>query len=202
MRTKYDSGRPGLEAPPPAGRMPALPGVGTFLAVLWFFLSGCASPNQNPASPRLHTGYVDFYTDTDMDLSWQVKWLDEKAGTARTVFSEFEPVPGNILRLAATPGKQRYQIFFINRATEGPQVVEIEVDDGKITPVHIELTPVGTTQVDRQDYAVRGSAKGYGRKRKFYNDTNQIYKISATPQPEQNYRVKEQMPYWSPGNPG
>jgi hypothetical protein len=171
--------------------------VGLFMLVC-LLLPGCATSDFNPASPRPNTGYVDFYTDSSMDLSWDVKTLDQGNGAVRTVFSEFDAVPGTILRVAVAPGKQRFKVSFINRATEGPQEVDVQVDNGKITPVHVVLSPVGTTMVDRQDYAIRGSAKGYGRKRKFYSDTNQVYRLSLSAQPEQDYRVKEQMPYWSP----
>jgi hypothetical protein len=161
------------------------------------FLASCASPDLNPASPRPNTGYVDFYTDSSLGLSWQVKQFDEATGEARTVFSKFDPVPGTVLRLPSAPGKQRFQVWFTNRATKGPQEVAVQVDDGKVTPVRVVLTPVGTTLVDQEHYAVRGSAKGAGRRSKFTTDVNQLYDIDATAQPAQAYRPKERMAYWS-----
>src|SRR5215471_16139541 len=114
----------------------------------WLFLSGCAAPEQNPASPRANTGYVDFYTDSSLDLSWEVKRFEDQTGTARTIYSKFEPVPGTILRLASPPGKQKFQVWFINRATKGPEIVSVQVEEGKVTPVHVVLTPSGITLVD------------------------------------------------------
>jgi hypothetical protein len=161
------------------------------------FLSGCAAPEQNPSSPRPNTGYVDFYTEASSELSWEVKRFDQQTDKPKTVYSEFEPLPGTVLRLACTPGKQKFQVWFMNRATKGPQVVLVQVEDGKVTPVHITLTPIGITLVDQETQAVRGSAKGYGRRKKFTTDINKVYEIGATAQAAQGYRPKEQMPYWS-----
>jgi hypothetical protein len=169
----------------------------TALCLAWLDLTGCSTPNVNPTTPRAHTGYIDFYTDSDMGLSWEVKRADERTGEMRTVFSEFNPVPGTILRLAAPPGKHRFQVWFTNQVTEGPQTVEVQVADGKVTPVHVTLAPVGSTSVERKTYGFRGSAKGYARGTKIVSGQNEVFQIGATAGLPQAYGPKEAMPYWS-----
>jgi hypothetical protein len=169
----------------------------TGLCLAWLNLTGCSTPNVNPPAPRAHTGYVDFYTDSDMDLSWEVKRADEGTGGLRTVFSEFKPVQGTILRLAAPPGNHRFQVWFTNLVTEGPQTVQVQVSDGKVTPVHVTLTPVGSTSVERKTYGFRGSAKGYARGTKIVSGQSAVFQIDAIAENPQAYGPKEGMPYWS-----
>jgi len=167
------------------------------LCLGWFGLTGCSTPNVNPTSPRPNTGYVDFYTDSDMGLSWEVKRAEEGKGEMREVFSEFKPVQGTVLRLAAPPGNQRFQVWFINQVTEGPQTVEVQVADGKVTPVRVTLTSAGSTSVDRKHYAFRGSTKGYGGGTKIVSGQSAVFQIGAVAGTPQAYRTKEAMPYWS-----
>jgi hypothetical protein len=159
-------------------------------------LVGCASPSNNPSSPQAKTGYVDFYTDSDMNLSWEVKRADEDNGTMRTVFSDYKPIEGNTLRVATSPGSHRFQVWFTNQATEGPEQLQVQVEDGKVTPVHIALTPGSSATVDRKVYGFRPSAKGYGRGTKIKSDPIAIYKIEAAAQSSAVYQPKERMPYF------
>jgi hypothetical protein len=158
---------------------------------------GCSTGNVNPSKPHANTGYVDFYTDSDLQLSWEVKRTNETNGEMKTVFSEFSPVEGNILRVAAAPGSHQFSVWFINRVTEGPQTVTVPVESGKITPVHVTLTPAGSTSVDRKVYGLRPSAKGYGRGTKVVSDTTEILDIGAVPQPPLPYQTKEKVPYYA-----
>lgn len=170
------------------------------VAGLWLVgigLTGCSTPNVNPPAPRANTGYVDFYTDSDLGLSWEVKCADDRTGELRTVFSEFKPVPGTILRLAAPPGNHRFQVWFSNQFTEGPQTVQVQVLDGKVTPVHVALTPAGATSVRDKTYSFRGSAKGYGRGTRVSTEEGQVFQINAVPGIPEDYQPKEQKPYWS-----
>ncbi len=167
------------------------------LSLAWLALAGCGTTNVNPPSPRANTGYIDFYTDSDLGLSWEVKRADERTGEMRTVFSEFEPVSGTVLRLAVSPGSYRFQVWFTNRITEGPQTVQVQVADGKVSPVHVTLTPAGATSVDRKVYGFRPSAKGYGRGTKIVSEQNEVFQIGAVAGSPQTYQPKEQMPYWS-----
>ncbi len=159
--------------------------------------AGCSSHNVNPTAPRAHTGYVDFYTDSSMDLSWEVKREAGKAGEMRTVFSEFQPVKGTILRLAAPPGTNHFQVWFINEVTEGPQRVSVPVEEGKVTPVHITLTPAGSTSVENKSYEYRPTARATRRVTRLATGESVTFKIGAVPQGPVEYQTKEQMPYWS-----
>jgi len=157
-------------------------------------LLGCGTPNVNPSAPRANTGYVDFYTDSPLDLSWEIKCSDQ--GELRTIFSEFEPVPGTILRLAAPPGNHKFEVWVMNRVTEGPQTLDVSVENGKVTPVHVTLTSAGKASVDRKVYGFRPSAKGYGRGTKIVTDESSVYQIGAAAENPQAYQQKERMPYY------
>jgi hypothetical protein len=161
-------------------------------------LAGCGTANVNPATARSNTGYVDFYTDSTLDLSWEVKRAGQAESEMRTVFSEFDPVPGTVLRLAAPPGKYRFQVWFMNLATEGPQIAQVQVEDGKVTPVHVLLDSAGTATTERKVYRWSGSAKGFGRGTKIVADQSTLYRINTTAEAPRAYQTKEQMPYYSP----
>ena len=167
------------------------------LCLAWIEFTGCSTPNVNPPVPRAHTGYVDFYTDSSLDLSWEVKSADDRTGELRAVFNEFKPVQGTILRLAAPPGNRRFQVWFTNQVTEGPQTVQVKVVDGKVTPVHVTLSPVGSTSVETKTYGFRGSVKGYARGSKITSDDSAVFQIGAVAGIPQAYGPKERMPYWS-----
>jgi hypothetical protein len=132
-----------------------------------------------------------------MGLSWEVKRADERTGEMRAVYSEFKPVEGTILRLAAPPGNHRFQVWFTNQVTEGPETVQVQVADGKVTPVHVTLASVGSTAVERKTYRMGGSAKGYARGTKISSDQSSVFQIGAVAGNPQAYGPKEGMPYWS-----
>lgn len=167
--------------------------LGLLLASLVF--CGCGTTSVNPSTPHTNTGYVDFYTDSPMDLSWEIKRADQ--GDLQTVYSEFDPVPGTVLRLAAPPGSHKFEVWVMNRVTEGPQSLDVSLEDGKITPVHVTLTSAGKASVDRKVYGFRPSAKGYGRGTKIVSDESSVYKIVAVAESPRTYQQKEQMPYYS-----
>lgn len=160
--------------------------------------AGCSSPNVNPAAPRANTGYVDFYTDASLGLSWEVKRADERTGEMRKAFLKYQPLPGNILRLAAPAGTNRFQVWFSNKVTTGPQRVEVRVANGKITPVHVTLSTEGSTSVRTESYEYRNTRRG--TRQVAVSDTEerkafQIGLVAATPQ---DYQQKEWMPYFAP----
>ena len=168
----------------------------TALAVVSLFITGCASPNVNPPHARAKTGYVDFYADSSGELSWEVARFDDHTQGFRSVFSEFEPPPGRVLRLAFPPGHYRLRVTFMNRVVREPGLVGLEIKDGLITPVHVVLIPDGTTQVETRKTRVGGTFKGrYGRGTKFSSDESTIYRVSPEAKPALPYQVKEQMPY-------
>jgi hypothetical protein len=161
-------------------------------------LVGCSTTDFNPPVARPKTCYVDFYTDSSLDLSWEVKRFDDKSRGMKTIYFELEPVEGTVLRLPQPPGIWQFQVWFLNRVTQGPQTVQVQLQDGKVTPVHVTLSGTGTTTVSQKVYSFRGSAKGYARGTKITSDQNDVFKIGAeagTPRP---YQPKEQMPYFSP----
>jgi len=159
-------------------------------------LVSCGTSSPNPRSPKANTGYVDFYTDSSLDLTWQVKRVDDRSGELRTVYSDYEPVQGTILRLAAPPGAQQFQVWIVNRITTGPQELSVPVENGQVTPVRVTLTPMGTNFVQNKVYGFRPSYKGYGRGTKITREEEQVYQTAVAAEKPQPYRVKEQMSYF------
>ncbi len=161
-----------------------------------FLACGCASPNINPSSPRTHTGYIDLYADFSSELSWDVQRCDANANTFDKVFYQLEPLEGRILRLAFAPGRYRLRVTFLNRVITKPAEVEVEVQDGKITPVRVTLTEAGVTLVRTETENRGGTAKGwYGRRTKIGSDETVRYDLSAVADPPVAYQLKERMPY-------
>ena len=166
------------------------------LAAVSLFAIGCASPNVNPPRARAKTGYVDFYADSSGELSWQVARFDDHTQGFRSVFSEFEPPSGRVLRVAFPPGHYRMRVTFMNCVVREPGLVELEVKDGMITPVRVQLTDAGETTVETKQTSVGGTAYGrYGRRTKFSNDAAATYRVSAEANEPMSYQVKERMPY-------
>ncbi len=172
-------------------------GVWLLAAVACILVPGCSTPDVNPSTPRPDTGYVDFYTDSDESLSWEIKRASESGGEMRKVFSEFKPVQGNILRLAAPAGSHRFEVWFLNRVTQGPQPVTVTVENRKVTPVHVTLAPIGTVTVESKVYGFRPSTRGYARGTKFVAEPNQAFQIGAVAGAAQTYQPKERMSYFS-----
>jgi len=166
------------------------------LAVLACWAPGCATRNVNPAQARANTGYVDFYADSSGELSWRVARLDEQTQGFKDVFSEFAPVPGRGVRLALAPGRHRLQVSFINRLVRGPGVVEVEVKEGMITPVHVVLISDGTAEVQRKENQLGRTVHGYaGRRVETSSDPTVILRVSCEAHPPIPYQVKERMVY-------
>ena len=163
-----------------------------FLALI----TGCASPNVNPPQARAKTGYVDLYADSSGEFSWQVARFDPPTQGCKSVFSEFEPPSGRALRLAFPPGHYRFRVTFMNCVVREPGLVEVDVKDGLITPVHVALILDGTAQVETKETRVGGTFKGrYGRGTKFGSDESAMYRVSAEAKPAVTYQPKENMPY-------
>jgi hypothetical protein len=168
-----------------------------WLVAIGLTMCGCSTPDLNPPAPRANTGYVDFYTDADLGLSWEIKRRDDSSAKLRTVYSEFDPVQGSVLRLASPPGNYSFQVWFINRATTGPKWVDVRVEDGKVTPVHVSLISEGGVAAARKEYRFGGSAKGPARGTKIITDKDVLYGIEAVAGTPQVYQSKERMAYWS-----
>jgi len=166
------------------------------LAAVSLLVTGCASTNVNPPQARAKTGYVDLYADSSGELRWQVARFDDRARSFKNVFSEWDLPPGRVLRLAFRPGHYRLRVMVTNRVVREPGLVEAEVKDGLITPVHVALISDGATQVETKQTSVGGTAYGrYGRRTTISSDESTMYRVSAEAEPSVPYQVKEQMPY-------
>jgi len=167
-----------------------------FLLLAPWLLSGCATPDVNPSQARAHTGYVDFHADAANELYWQVERYDDRAQSFKTIYSELDPPAGGFLRLAFAPGHHRLRVTFLNHVITKPTEVEVEVQDGKVTPVRVALTAVGTAQVETREVNYGGTAKGrYGRRTRIGSDETIRYDLSATTSPPISYQPKERMSY-------
>jgi hypothetical protein len=166
------------------------------LAAVGLVLAGCATRDVNPAKAHAHTGYVDFYTDSSEELNWGVSLFDERAGEFRRIFSKFELPRNGFLRLALKPGAHRLQVTFINCVVLKPAEVEVQVEDGKITPVQITLTDAGAARTETKELSRGPTAYGrYGRRTKIQAGETPMYTLSAAVEPAVAYRPKAAMPY-------
>jgi hypothetical protein len=166
------------------------------LAALPLIVFGCASSNVNPPMPQANTGYVDFYSQTDAELCWDVRKAGKSPEDFTTVFSDVKPVEGDVLRLAFPPGHYRLRVTFLNRVIKQPADAEVVVEKGRITPVRIALTEAGTTTVITKETTLGGTAAGQpGRRTRVSSEETVFYEIAATAQPSLAYRPREQMPY-------
>lgn len=156
---------------------------------------GCTSANINPPQAHMNTAYVDFHADV-AGLCWEVSRFDDRSQSFQRVYSELKPPQCEILRLAFAPGRHLLRVTILNRVTSGPIELEVEVRDGKITPVRVSLTDVGTTFVQTKEESRGGTAKGrWGRRTKFGDYESTRYRLSAAAGRPVAYQLKEQMPY-------
>jgi hypothetical protein len=152
---------------------------------------GCASANVNPRTARANTGYVDLFTATNSGLAWEVQRLDAATESYKRIFSQLDPVPGGILRLAFPPGEQKLRVTFLNHVIVEPVVVEVPVLDGKVTPVEIALIEAGDVSVQTRVQTFGGTARGFvGRRYKYGTDDTPTYNLTATVQTPQPYAPK------------
>ncbi len=161
-------------------------------------VAGCRSLDVNPSAPRTSVGYVDFFTESNLDLSWEVKWAKDQSGEMKKAFSQFAPVEGNILRLAAPAGTHRFEVWFVNEVTTGPKTVVVQVANAKVTPVHVTLTPAGSASIDNQSYEYRPTARMTRRVTRIITEQQQVFQIGAVATTPQDYQPKQRMPYFAP----
>lgn len=166
------------------------------LGALVTLVTSCATPNVNPNQARANTGYVDLYADAPDQFAWQVEDFDDSTQSFKRLFSDMKPPPGRILRLALSPGHHRLRVASLNNFTREPAVVEVEVKDGMVTPVHLSLIPDGTGTVVRQEHQVRMTARGYpGHAVNIHKDESVIFRIAAEASAPVPYQVKERTVY-------
>jgi hypothetical protein len=149
----------------------------SLLAGAWL-LAGCAGSNVNPSQARAGTGYVDFYTIAGGDLNWEVARWDAGPQRYQIIFSELQPLPDGVLRLALPPGKHRLRVTILNRIVREPSAFGADVVAGMIIPVHVVLTEDGVTEVQGRD-----------------GQEISRYRISTVVNAPVPYRVKAEMPY-------
>jgi hypothetical protein len=169
-----------------------------FLSIVTALLcaSGCASPNVNPPQARPNTGYIDLYSPTDGELCWDVGESKGSSGHFRTVFSDVQPVEGDVLRLAFSPGKHRLRVTFLNRVVSEPVVFSCDVRAGSITPVAISLMSAGQTTVVSKQVTLGGTPTGRGGRRTKVNSQETVrYDLSADVGPVFPYQPKDQIHY-------
>ena len=122
--------------------------------------------------------------------------FDDRAQSFKNVFSEWDLPPGRVLRLAFRPGHYRLRVTFTNRAVQEPGLIEVEVQDSLITPVHVQLTEAGVATVETKQTSVGGTVYGrYGRRTKFGSSESALYRVSATADEPAPYQLQQQMPY-------
>jgi hypothetical protein len=166
------------------------------LVAVGLLVVGCASPNVNPPQARANTGYVDFHADSASELCWEVARFDGRSQSYQRVFSELEPPLGGVLRLAFAPGRHRLRVTILNRVITQPAEVEVELQDGKITPVRVTLTEAGVALVQTRQTSRGGTARGrYGRRTTIGSDETVMYAISAVADTPVAYQLKERMSY-------
>lgn len=164
--------------------------------VLLLWAPGCATQNINPPQARANTGYVDFHADASTDLFWEVTRWDERAGSFERIFREFKSPQGGVLRLGFAPGRHKLRVSFLNQTITKPAEVEVEVQDGKITPVGVTLTATGTAFVRTKEESRGGTPYGrHGRRTKIGSDEIVTYDISTVAGTPVAYQLVERMPY-------
>jgi hypothetical protein len=159
-------------------------------------VASCATSDVNPRQARANTGYADLYGKRASGLSWEVARFDATAGEFRRILSDYEPPEYGIVRLALATGRHRLRLTCLDQATTGPVDIEVEVEDGKITPVRVTMRKAGTTEAETEETSIGGTLYGrYGRRTKIIGDEQVMFQVSANSGPPVAYRLKAEMPY-------
>lgn len=164
-----------------------------FTAVLVLAAGGCASLNVNPSVAKPGMGYVDFYCVDADGLYWDI--TDTKTG--KKVFYNFNPFNEQILRVALKPGHYQLRINVLNHVINQTATADVEVREGKITPITVTLAPAGSETVRTTSTQVGGTYYGrYGRSTRIVTTQSTSFDILAEPRPQLPYQPKEQMSYF------
>ena len=165
------------------------------LAAVALWVAGCASPNVNPPHARANTGYVDFRAEPADEYCWEVLRFDDRKQTFRNYYSELDIPPDGVLRLAFAPGHHRLRVTFLNQVVVEPAIVEVEVADGKVTPVRLTMRNAGTGLVETRELSHGGTAKGrYGRRVQIGNKESKLYRLTAVAEASVAYQPRAQTP--------
>ena len=165
-------------------------------ALILFMVLGCASPNVDPGTAKKGRGYADFYVNDPAPMSWEIWQLDQAGNRTRTLFYDPEPIQNKILRLEFAPGVYRLRVTLLNQVITVPAILEISVEDGRITPIQFTLVPAGETEVETRERSTGSTYAGrYGRRTKIGSYDAQMYQLSPTVGQSQNYLQQKRMPY-------
>jgi hypothetical protein len=169
---------------------------GAALALALLFWTGCASSNVDPARPRHDTGYVDFYAEPAGMLSWRIEQIDSRSGKAKILFEQYAPLKERIVRLALRPGRHQLRVSFLNLVIVQPATVEVEVRDGRVTPVKVRLIEAGTVLVETKEVRVGATYYGrYGRATKLRSNETTRFQVQAQAREPEAFEPKARMPY-------
>jgi hypothetical protein len=167
----------------------------SFGAIL-LLASACASRNVNPPTPKAHTGYVDIYSQPGMGISWDILYAKPGSDHFKRAYSDVKPVEGGVLRIALPPGRHLLRINVLNHVITDPTDVELEVADGKVTPVRVNFDKGKSLSMPFTDPSSGGSIyrrQGRGSKISLYEASE--YAISATAGTLEPYKPKELTSY-------
>jgi len=162
----------------------------SFGAVL-LLLSACASRNVNPPAPKAHTGYVDIHSQPAMGISWDVLYAKPGSDDFKRAYSDVKPVEGGPLRIALQPGRHVLRINVLNHVITDPADVEVEVANGKITPVSVNFVAGKTLQMPYRDPNAGRAFRRQGRGSRISLFEASEYAISATAEAPVAYQPKE-----------
>jgi hypothetical protein len=165
------------------------------VALLTLLASGCASSNVNAHKADADAGYVDFYTDANLGLAWDVQEASADGGDFETLFSDVTPAAGNVLRLPFVPGRHQLRVTLLNRVVAKPVNMDVVVESGKVTPVRIFLTEAGSTVVVSKKTIMGGTGSRSGRQTDTQRDESTMYELSAIASPSLPLQTPEQMAY-------
>jgi hypothetical protein len=166
------------------------------LAAGLMVLAGCATSDVNAPQARAKMGYVDLYDASSGDLSWEVSRFDDRTGQFSHAFYDWHPPKEGILRLAFEPGHHRLSVTYLNRAVIRPADIQLEVEDGRITPVCLSLKQAGSAEVETAETSIGDTLYGtFGRRTKVSSYEEGTYRLMAIAAEPVAYQPKAKMPY-------
>lgn len=174
-------------------------GLGLTLGIVIWLACGCSSTppgrSHQAASHVEPPGYVDFFLDSDDDVSWFVAVADSAEGPFHKVFYQIQPIEGRTLRLTRRPGRKVFKVTFLNRVVLDAPAIPIEVQSGRVTPVAIRLAVVGEAQVQTRKVIATATVQGGFKTRSLAYGPEQAYRLTGVPGEPVVPQPVEFMPY-------
>jgi hypothetical protein len=163
------------------------------IAVTLLWCGGCMTRDVNPPTAKAGTGYVDFYSDDSSGLCWRIDGLEPYHTKGRTLVEEFKARTNEPVRLAFAPGHYRFGITFLNRAVTEPGTANVQVEEGKVTPVEVTLVETGKALIEKRRERMGASYARTGRTTKVRASEGATFRVEAEVQNPISYRPKERM---------